>query len=90
MSNGIGQNEELYPPEKTGSGRKRGAQMSDLEKALECQAKGRLHSIDARPGHEHLRKDERGLQKGLGKNQGKELVDRFTRQSNRPGSGRGG
>jgi hypothetical protein len=86
MLNGIAGNEELYPPEKNGKGRHRGTEMNDEEKALEFKAKGRQHSIGAKPGDEHLRKDERGMQKGLGKNQGKETGDRFARQSNRPGN----
>ncbi len=86
MINGIGQNDELYPPERAGKGRHRGADMNADQKSLEYKAKGAQHSLKAKPGDEHLRKDDRGLQKGLGKNQGKELVDRFTRQSNHTGA----
>jgi hypothetical protein len=89
MLNGIAENEELYPPERTGKGRHRGTEINDERKALEFKAKGRQHSVDAKPGEEHLRKDERGMQKGFGKNQGKELGDRYTRPSNRPGTNGG-
>lgn len=57
-------------------GNKHGKEKSEVQARQELQAKGHLgKEQDEQPGEEFERKEERGRQKGFGKNQGKEATD---------------
>ncbi len=61
-------------------GRQRGQHDESEEQRIhELRAKGSLKKpIDHKPGDEFERKSDRGNQRGFGKNQGKESIDRTT------------
>lgn len=63
----------------SGSGRHRGREKSEQDIINEMKAKGHAHKAQGeQPGEEFEANDERGRQKGFGKNQGQEATDRST------------
>ncbi len=79
-------------PQRSGRGRRRGEEKNEEELERELQAKGRLHyQWDKIPPdlsvEQQKVQQERGLQKGFGKNQLKEGVDRKTRYGTRAAGG---
>lgn len=75
----------------SGSGRHRAREKNEQDEINELKAKGHFHNDQGeQPGEDSEAKEERGRQRGFGKNQGQEAVDRSTAHGTRaPGAEHG-